>query len=328
MAPTEENRSYLGGRSRETGRPWGATRSASSADPDASLPPFPERGPPGDWQNAYSPAMATAPPPSRVTGVRRRQTARERRDEAFTEEMLKPHAPADADLAEVLKQAKSSEPIQVVVLAADIRKSTILMREAVDLGEYADIISDFVDQARTQVQKSGGWFDKFTGDGFLAYWIIDFDTEDDPYIEAGKVALRFAAAAMQVFDRSTMPALRRNSRNLPRRVGLSIGIDAGGVRLGNVAGDVTVVGPAVVGAVRMVSAASEPGQTVANVFLGEHLERFPGEVSDLVERIERDYCKTKEYDEQEVYRIHFVADPFARTARPVRRPAARGGKTD
>lgn len=251
---------------------------------------------------------ATSPRPRAART--RRPSAREQRDSQFTEELLQAHAPDGPDLAEVLKQAKAREPFEVVVLAADIRKSTILMREAVDLGEYAATISDFVDQSRAAITRSGGWFDKFTGDGFLAYWMVDFDAEGDPWLDTTKRALKFAAAAIRVFDQTTMPALRMNSRNLPRQVGLSIGIDGGSVQLGNVAGDVTVLGPAVVGAVRMVSAASQPGETVANVFLGEYMEREPSLVSDLVQQVERVYAKTKEYDEQEVYRVHFVADPF------------------
>lgn len=60
-----------------------------------------------------------------------------------------------------------------VIVSADIRKSTFLMKEAQDLAEYARIMTGFIRSARNIVGNFGGWFDKFMGDGFLAYWPCD-----------------------------------------------------------------------------------------------------------------------------------------------------------
>ena len=42
------------------------------------------------------------------------------------------------------------EPLPMIVVAADIRKSTFLMREAVDFVTFASILSGFIDDARRQ----------------------------------------------------------------------------------------------------------------------------------------------------------------------------------
>lgn len=57
-----------------------------------------------------------------------------------------------------------------VILSADIRKSTFLMKEASDLSVYAGIMTSFINHSKKLVADHGGWFDKFMGDGFLAYW--------------------------------------------------------------------------------------------------------------------------------------------------------------
>ena len=110
-----------------------------------------------------------------------------------------------------------------------------------------------------------GWFDKFTGDGFLAYWICD--DEADLMACASAAALPGCAYVLHQFHSHLLDRFRRNSRNLPDEAGLAIGIDAGPTYVVDMGGDYTIVGPAVVGAVRMVSAATTPGDVLCNVFL-------------------------------------------------------------
>ena len=57
------------------------------------------------------------------------------------------------------------------VMAADIRESTTLMKEAIRFERFASVMDRFVSLVRLGIRK-GRWFDKFTGDGFLAYWIV------------------------------------------------------------------------------------------------------------------------------------------------------------
>jgi class 3 adenylate cyclase len=100
---------------------------------------------------------------------------------------------------------------------------------------------------------------------------------------------------------------RRNSRNLSDGVGLSVGLDAGPGFLVEIAGEVTVVGPPVVGAVRMVNAASRPQEIFANVYLGEHLhDEQDGIYRALGMTATREARPTKEYPKgQEVYALTF-----------------------
>ena len=90
-------------------------------------------------------------------------------------------------------------------------------------------------------------------------------------------------------------------------VGLSMGLDAGPGYLVQIAGDLTVVGPPVVGAVRMVTAAVHPKEIIANVYLGEHLhEEQEGVYQALGVTASREYRPTKEYPKgQEVYSLTF-----------------------
>jgi class 3 adenylate cyclase len=101
---------------------------------------------------------------------------------------------------------------------------------------------------------------------------------------------------------------RANSRNLSGGVGLSIGLDAGPGYLVQIAGELTIVGPPVVGAVRMVTAASTPKEILANVYLGEHLhEQQDGTYEALGIASTREYRPTKEYPKgQEVYALTFA----------------------
>jgi len=163
-----------------------------------------------------------------------------------------------------------NESVQMIVLAADIRSSTFLMKEAIDFKVFAHAIGDFVTSARDEIRKEGGWFDKFTGDGFLVYWIADRRPVDE-YLEDVVVT---AGVIIDVFRRRTEPILRKNSRNVPKRIGLSIGLDAGPGYFANIAGDITIVGPPVVGAVRMVESA-DPYECVVNNYLGQRLLTVP-----------------------------------------------------
>jgi class 3 adenylate cyclase len=75
-----------------------------------------------------------------------------------------------------------------------------------------------------------------------------------------------------------------------------------------IGGELTVVGPPVVGAVRMVSAASRPRDIIANVFLGERLrDEQEGVYEGLGVTVTRESRPTKEYPKgQEVYALTFA----------------------
>ena len=87
-------------------------------------------------------------------------------------ELLTRHAPPDWDSRfrpeELLDAIIDTSPVQMFVMAADIRESTMLMKEAVRFERFALIMDTFVTAVRRGIGSPGGWFDKLTGDGVLA----------------------------------------------------------------------------------------------------------------------------------------------------------------
>lgn len=226
--------------------------------------------------------------------------------------LLEAHAPPNWEERfrkdELLDVVASGEAIQMFVMAADIRESTMLMKEAIKFERFAYVMDKFVSSVRQGITRSGGWFDKFTGDGFLAYWIVQPGPRyDEEFVQAAGNIAKTAQTLVELFHRRVLEDFRANSRNLSSGVGLSIGLDAGPGHLVQIAGELTIVGPPVVGAVRMVNAASTAKEILANVYLGEHLhEQQEGTYEALGMSSTREYRPTKEYPKgQEVYALTF-----------------------
>ncbi|HZN42193.1 MAG TPA: hypothetical protein VFC08_00555 [Actinomycetota bacterium] len=240
----------------------------------------------------------------------------DREDErARVAELLTNHAPPDWDERfardDLIDAIVDTTPLQMFVMAADIRESTLLMKEAVRFEQFAKIMDKFVSAVRSGIGTPGGWFDRFTGDGFLAYWIVPTTPREEAqrrFVEAAGNLADTAHQLIELFHRRVLEDFRRNSRNLSDGVGLSIGLDAGPGFLVEIAGELTVVGPPVVGAVRMVTAASRPQEIVANVYLGEYLhDEQEGIYQALGMVATRESRPTKEYPKgQEVYRLEFA----------------------
>lgn len=234
---------------------------------------------------------------------------------AELDELVKGHAPPDWDKQlpreRLLDLLNRDTTIETIVLAADIRMSTALMREAINFKTWSSTMSRFVSATAKHLRDGGGWFDKFMGDGFLAYWpVVGKFT-----LDAADPVLMLCRVLNEYFHTQVLQDFRLNSRNLPTGIGLCLGIDAGPASLVTVADDLTVVGAPVVGAVRMVSAARKPRETIMNVHLGAS---FYAERSTLLKTrhtaISRDAAKTKEYEEQEVYRLEFLPIPPSHTS--------------
>jgi class 3 adenylate cyclase len=217
---------------------------------------------------------------------------------------LEAHAPpgwAKSHEAKRFSRAiQKSSPIQLLVLATDIRQSTQVMREAVDAYQFASVMGRFVQDARKVVWDAKGVFDKFTGDGFLAYWSFTAG-QMRAVVKRG---LGVARTLQTLFRDVTLPQFRANSRNFPGYVALAVGLDDGPANIVAMPEDPTVVGLPVVGAVRMVNAA-DPWETLLNVHLGELIRKGidHGDYDDvevlLVNRT------TKEYEDQVAYRVLF-----------------------
>jgi class 3 adenylate cyclase len=236
------------------------------------------------------------------------------RDREQAARLLASHAPPDWEQRfrrdELLDAVIEGEPIQMFVMAADIRESTMLMKEAIRFERFALVMDKFVSAVRRGIQGSGGWFDKFLGDGFLAYWVMQPGTPEDverAFVQTAGNLVHTAHSLVNLFHARVLEDFRANSRNLSSGVGLSIGLDAGPGHVVKIADELTIVGPPVVGAVRMVTAASSPQEIVANVYLGERLrDEQEGAYEALGMTVSREFRPTKEYPRgQEVYALRF-----------------------
>ena len=218
-------------------------------------------------------------------------------------EKLDLHAPSDwqktISRKELARLLDAGDQTGIHVVIGDIRGSTHLMREAISSREYAIITTSFTEKMRQLAQDSSGWFDKFTGDGFVIYWV--YGSRPSKFL---KEVMSFCRHAHEYFEGDIFPAHRKNARNLPAHVGLALGVDSGRCALEEIAGDFTIIGHAVVGATRMAEAAAK-GETLCNVRMGHILgaERSMRGAIELHEAI----AKTKEYPDygQEAFRISF-----------------------
>jgi class 3 adenylate cyclase len=142
------------------------------------------------------------------------------------------------------------------VMSVDIRRSTELMLKARSPEQFAQFITTLCKDLEEVVKANYGVFDKFTGDGVLAFFPEFFTGEDAAYyvIATADECHRLFQARYREFRSSFSSVLTD--------VGLGIGIDYGPAHLVQMAGGLTVVGSPVVYACRMAGA--PPGTTFLN----------------------------------------------------------------
>jgi class 3 adenylate cyclase len=157
---------------------------------------------------------------------------------------------------ELWEKLLAKSPVDAFVLSLDIRKSTELMRLAVTHEAFADFITALSLGLGLIIVNSHGIYDKFTGDGALAYFPSFYSGD-----EAGYWALKAAGECHACFERQYRE--HRNSfKTVPAAAGLGIGIDAGAVSIVRILEAPTVVGEPVVGACRL--GAADAGKTLVN----------------------------------------------------------------
>lgn len=130
------------------------------------------------------------------------------------------------------------------IISVDLRRSTDLMLKAVKPSLFAVFLRQLCDRLRALILNNHGVFDKFTGDGILAFFPNHYSGED-----AGFFAVNAAAQCHQAFAEIYQENLDC-FRTAPKDAGLGIGIDCGEVDLVTDLGGLTVVGPPVVYACR------------------------------------------------------------------------------
>jgi class 3 adenylate cyclase len=136
-------------------------------------------------------------------------------------------------------------PCSAYVLSIDIRRSTDLMLKAREPKLFAQFITRLASQLRDVILENYGIFDKFTGDGILAFFPEFYSGSD-----AGYFALKAANSCHRIFAEH----YEKNKHcfiSVLLGTGLGIGIDYGPVQIVQIGGDFTVVGTPVVYACRM-----------------------------------------------------------------------------
>jgi class 3 adenylate cyclase len=162
-----------------------------------------------------------------------------------------------------LSQANPDRHCRAFILSVDLRKSTELMlRIAPDqAGKYAEVLMRLCERMREAIREELGVFDKFTGDGVLAFFPEFFSgVRRDACYRAIRAAMRCHEAFSQVYrdfwpNLTSVPIPGSFEEPIANRAGLGIGIDLGRVRLVNVGKELTVVGAPVVYACRLSSSA-------------------------------------------------------------------------
>ena len=142
------------------------------------------------------------------------------------------------------------------VMSVDIRRSTELMSKARSPQRFADFMTTLCKELEVVIKENYGVFDKFTGDGVLAFFPSFYSGED-----AGFCVVSVADRCHKIFE-DKYREFRSSFISVLTEVGLGIGIDYGTSHLVQVAGGLTVVGAPVVYACRMSGAPA--GTTLLN----------------------------------------------------------------
>ncbi|WP_396196117.1 hypothetical protein [Flavobacterium sp.] len=153
----------------------------------------------------------------------------------------------------LFQDAKSCDS---VVISIDIRRSTELMLKARKPELFSKFITDLSQKLSEIIISNFGIFDKFTGDGILAFF-PKFYSGEDAIIRA----LKAAEECHIIFEKHYNDS-RECFNVFIKDIGLGIGIDYGNITLVNTRNELTVVGIPVVYACRMSGAKS--GNTILN----------------------------------------------------------------
>lgn len=168
---------------------------------------------------------------------------------------------------EFRKNFLTTEKCNVYVMSVDIRRSTQLMLNARTPQQFADFITTLCRELEEVVKENYGVFDKFTGDGILAFFPDFFSGED-----AGYNVVSAAIKCHQIF-KDKYNEYRKSFTPVIQSTGLGIGIDYGPAHLVQIAGGLTVVGSPVVYSCRLGGAPK--GATLLNQPAYEKIsERF------------------------------------------------------
>jgi class 3 adenylate cyclase len=170
------------------------------------------------------------------------------------------------------------QPVETpaIVMSVDIRRSTELMLKARRPQAFADFVTTLCADMMRIITDHFGVFDKFTGDGVLAFF-PEFYSGPDAAFYAVEAADKCHASFRQHYQQ-----FRTSFTSVLTDTGLGIGLDYGPVHLVQIAGGLTVVGAPVVYACRLASA--PPNITLANQPAYEILSERSSSICFIEER--------------------------------------------
>ena len=148
-----------------------------------------------------------------------------------------------------------------LVLVADIRRSQDLITYGLSPDFYREQIIGFLSEVRKILRENYGIYDRFTGDGFIAYFNqFVCEQEGRDYYEM----TLDACEKIQLFSEQFFDHWSNQIRKIPvEPIGLSLGIDSGVVNFKDIEGQFFAIGDACVWATRMCNAGKR-GEIVFN----------------------------------------------------------------
>jgi class 3 adenylate cyclase len=184
----------------------------------------------------------------------------------------KGHLPPSTWRAVPDKLVSAASKCPTIAVVGDVRRSQDLMTYSDDPEDFSRRMVHFIATTRQLIERHHGFFDKFTGDGFLVYFnrtICRHCGADhaDCFLSFVREELAFAREHFREWSRTI--------RKLPPGpVGLAVGADSGVIDFRNVDYHLIAVGEAIVWASRMASVASA-NEVVVNNLLVSALEGRP-----------------------------------------------------
>ena len=174
-----------------------------------------------------------------------------------------PYAALTGDPNKLLREASDT---QTIVVVGDIRRSQDLMTYSVDPQDFSQRMVEFITVTRHLIDKYGGLFDKFTGDGFVAYFNEAVClTAGVDFVEA---FLSFIYEELD-FSRDHFAEWSTCLRKLPEEdIGLAIGGDRGKIEFNDLDHHLVAVGEPLVWAARMEAVAKANEVIVNNLLYG------------------------------------------------------------
>lgn len=184
----------------------------------------------------------------------------------YSSEVLRwePHLPTIGRFGNPSEVLSAASEVDTIAVVGDIRRSQDLMTYAISTSDFSERMVSFLENIRDLLRECQGFFDKFTGDGFIAYFNERFCTPRRP--DPIDSFLDFTTRARQ-FSLEHFRDWCSNVRKLPNTpIGLAIGADIGRVRFHDLRRHLVAVGEPIVWASRMASAA-KPNELLVNNLL-------------------------------------------------------------